>query len=92
VINYNISINEELAEIVEQMMKAGRYTNRSEFFRDLIRKYYINEMDMVIEELDENDPDYKYIQERKKDAEFITLEELEHDLQNSRRKKSCERT
>lgn len=39
--NYSISINDELAEIVEKEMKKGRYENRSEFFRELIREKYV---------------------------------------------------
>ena len=47
-INYNISLNEELAIIVEQEIKKGKYSNRSEFFREMIRKIFIvgkNEID-----------------------------------------------
>lgn len=39
--NYHISLNDELAEIVELEMKRGRYANRSEFFRNLVRKHCI---------------------------------------------------
>lgn len=40
-VTINISINEDLAEIVEKEMKDKKYTNKSEFFRDLIRRQYV---------------------------------------------------
>ncbi len=40
-INYNISINKELADVVEREMTVGKYANRSEFFRDLIRDIFV---------------------------------------------------
>jgi len=40
---YNISINPELAQVVEKEIKQGKYANRSEFFRDLIRKFLLQE-------------------------------------------------
>ncbi|MFA6305608.1 MAG: ribbon-helix-helix domain-containing protein [Candidatus Gracilibacteria bacterium] len=40
-ITINISLNKELADIVEHEVKAKKYANRSEFFRDLIRKNYL---------------------------------------------------
>lgn len=87
-VHYNISINDELAELVEQMMKHGRYANRSEFFRDLIRKAYLNN-DCIIEELHPDDPDYKLLQAEKRfeNNEFVPLETILKksldDVQNS---------
>ena len=65
--NYNISINSELAKVVEQIMKQRKYANRSEFFRDLIRRYYLEE-EYSIEEVDPSDSDHKLIKEREKNA------------------------
>ena len=79
-INYNISINDELAIIVEQIMRERKYANRSEFFRDLIRRFYVKEKDYTIEELDPSDPDYQLIESRKKDAEYITMKEVIKEL------------
>ena len=72
-ITINISLNKELADIVEYEVKTKKYANRSEFFRDLLRKNYIlND----IEELDKNDSDYKLVQKMGKDAKFINISEL----------------
>ena len=38
----NISLNKELADIVNKEVKAKKFANRSEFFRNLIRKYCVN--------------------------------------------------
>lgn len=40
-ITINISINEDLAKIVDHEVKDKKYANRSEFFRDLIRQKYV---------------------------------------------------
>lgn len=77
--HYNISINDELAEIVERLMKERKYANRSEFFRELIRQHYLqDENNYVIEKLDPSDPDYQLIEKMKKeeDLEFIPLDEV----------------
>ncbi len=37
----NIAINPELLVVVDKEMKKKKYTNRSEFFRDLIRKQFL---------------------------------------------------
>lgn len=72
-ITINISLNKELADIVEHEVKTKKYANRSEFFRDLLRKNYIlND----IEELDKNDPDYKLVKKMEKDSEFIDISAL----------------
>ncbi len=72
---YNISINDELAEVLERVMHERRYSNRSEFFRDLIRRFYLDEIG-IVEELEENDPDAKLLQSRKKNAKFVPLKNL----------------
>ena len=53
---YTISVNKELARIVEKEKKHGKFGNTSEFFRHLIRQHYVNE-EFVIERLDPTDPD-----------------------------------
>lgn len=77
--NYNISINDELAIIVDRIMKERKYANRSEFFRDLIRKFYIDEGNSI-EEIDVNDPDYELVKTREKDAKFMNINDLINEL------------
>jgi len=36
-ITMNISLNKELAEVVDREVKENKYANRSEFFRELVR-------------------------------------------------------
>lgn len=73
---FNISMDDELAEFVDQMMKRFKFSNRSEFFRDLVRQKYIEETG-VIEQIYPGDPDYELIQREKlKNDEFIDLEEV----------------
>lgn len=67
--NYNISINHELAEVVEAAMERRKYANRSEFFRDLIRQYYLEQEH--VEPLLSGDPDLAVLQKAKQDAEFV---------------------
>jgi Arc/MetJ-type ribon-helix-helix transcriptional regulator len=45
---FNISINPELSVIVDREMKRRRYANRSEFFRDLIRKSFVDEVEPLL--------------------------------------------
>ncbi|MEK7103515.1 MAG: ribbon-helix-helix domain-containing protein [Patescibacteria group bacterium] len=74
---YSVSLNTDLAKVVEKEMKANKYENKSEFFRDLIRKIYVSsDSTHVKETLSSNDPDRMLIERRKKDAEFIPLSEL----------------
>lgn len=75
----NISLNKELMDIVNKEVKEKKYANRSEFIRDLIRTAYIMNQPLIIEALDENDPDYKLIKQREKNAKFVTLEEVEKE-------------
>jgi Arc/MetJ-type ribon-helix-helix transcriptional regulator len=76
-VTLNISLNDELADIVTKEMKDKKFANRSEFFRDLLRKEYVyKNQDVVIEEIGPDDEDYKIIQKRKKNAEFISEEEF----------------
>jgi|WetSurMetagenome_2_1015567.scaffolds.fasta_scaffold55617_6 Arc/MetJ-type ribon-helix-helix transcriptional regulator len=77
-ITYNITFNEDLASVVDKEMKRNKYGNRSEFFRDLVRKVYIFKPapDYVIEELNESDEDYKLMKSRQKRANFIPLDKM----------------
>lgn len=76
---YNISINDELDVIVQQEMKRGKYANRSEYFRDLLRKTHIMN-DYVVESVNETDSDYQFALERKKNGQFVSLEQLKKQL------------
>lgn len=60
---YNISLNPALARIVEREIKSKKYANRSEFFRSLLRRHYVED-EYVIEELSPDDPDYVLLQSR----------------------------
>ena len=75
--NYNISLNDELAELVDIEIKEGKYSSRSEFFRDLVRQRYVADDGRCdIEVVSPTDPDAVLIQSRKKDASFIPLATL----------------
>ncbi len=72
-----ISMNDELAEIVEYEMRRGRYKNKSEFFRNLVRKVYLESEEGVIEEVLSGDPDYELVKKREKEpGDFIPLEKV----------------
>ena len=64
---FNISINADLVELMNHEMQTKRYGNRSEFFRDVLRRRYFQD-DVVIERVAPSDPDYKLVQRRKKTA------------------------
>jgi len=75
--NYNISLNKGLARIVTTEIRKKKYANRSEFFRDLIRRRYVlRESSGAIDEILPSDPDYLLIQKRKKNPSFISLAKL----------------
>lgn len=75
--NYNISLNDELALVVDTEIKMRKYSSRSEFFRDLVRQRYVMDEDQCDREaLSSEDPDAVLIQSRKKDASFIPLKRL----------------
>lgn len=40
-LSYNISINEDLAKLVDKKVKDGKFANRSEFFRQLLRATFL---------------------------------------------------
>ncbi|MEA1963453.1 MAG: ribbon-helix-helix domain-containing protein [Patescibacteria group bacterium] len=39
---YNISLNKELAVLVDRQIKLGKFANRSEFFRQLLRHAFFS--------------------------------------------------
>lgn len=76
---YNISINNELDMIIKSEMKKGRYANRSEFFRDLIRERYVHPYN-DIEVIDEHEPDFARIEKRKKTATFASADDFKRSF------------
>lgn len=40
---YNISLNKELADLVDKQLKEGKFANRSEFFRQLLRHAFFSQ-------------------------------------------------
>ena len=71
-INYNISLNKELAQVVEEKMKQGKYANRSEFFRELIRRTFVLGETFDIESILPDSPDYKKLEKMSKEKDKIT--------------------
>ena len=76
---YTISINQDLAKIVEKEKKQGKFSNSSEFFRHLIRQHFINE-EFVIERLDPSDPDAIESKRRAKTEKFIPWAQVKKEL------------
>ena len=73
---FNISLNDELAQIVDEEMKKKKFANRSEFFRDLIRTVYLEKIPFEIEPVLPGDPDYEFVEKRMKNAKYVTFDEL----------------
>ena len=73
-------MNNDLADFISQMLKKYKYANRSEFFRDLVRKEYLKERKVIdncaIEELHPDDEDFKIIEERKNNSNFQDISSL----------------
>jgi Arc/MetJ-type ribon-helix-helix transcriptional regulator len=71
-INYNISLNKELAQIVEKKIKSGKYANRSEFFREMIRKMFVfGDKEYFIEEIKNGSCEYEKLEKMSKDKKNI---------------------
>ena len=70
-INYNISLNNELAQIVEQKIQEGKYANRSEFFRELIRHIFVFQESLDIEAIMPDNSDYKKLEKMSKEKTKI---------------------
>lgn len=76
-ITLNISLNDELAKIVENEVKEKKYASKSEFFRDLLRKEYVfKNPPLLIEEIKPDEEDYKIVKSREKGAEFVAESEV----------------
>ncbi len=75
--NYTISLNDDLALVVDTEIKRRKFSSTREFFRDLVRQRYVtDEEECDIEAVSPTDPDAVFIQRRKKDASFIPLNSL----------------
>ncbi len=78
--NYTISLNDDLALVVDTEIKRRKFSSTSEFFRDLVRQRYVTDEDRCeIEVVSPTDLDAALIQNRKKDASFIPLNDLLHN-------------
>jgi len=81
-ITYNISLNQELAQLVEKWIKKDRYANRSEFFRQVLRHFFTNQID---NDWVDNEPYKSEITKRIKNLKsgkekLISIEELDKEL------------
>ncbi len=64
-ITYNISLNKELAQIVEKKIKSGKFANRSEFFRQILRSMFLSEKAGKIEnDFIYSEPHYSELRKR----------------------------
>ena len=71
-INYNISLNKELAQIVEEKIKLGKYSNRSEFFREMIRKMFVfSNNNFEIERIEEGSTEYEELKKLSQDKDEV---------------------
>lgn len=75
--NYNISINSELARVIDREIMEKKYSSRSEFFRDLVRDRFVaGDEKYDIAALSLRDPDYALVKKRKLGARFVRLNDL----------------
>ena len=66
-ITYNISLNKELAQLVEQQVKLGKFANRSEFFRQILRSIFLsNKADNIASDWLYSEPYYSELKQRVK--------------------------
>lgn len=63
---YNISLNEDLSKIVDTQVKSGKFANRSEFFRQLIRFVFLSSKGNDINDFIYCEPYYSELKERAK--------------------------
>jgi len=83
-LHYNISINKELASIVEQEIKAGKYANRSEFFRDMIRDLFVRKNSLDIEPISKTTTEYREMKKALKNKkDFIPYETVKKNCKLS---------
>ncbi len=71
---FTISFNKDLAQVVTNEMKRGKFENTSEFFRTLVRQRFLWN-GWEIEELDLKDPDYKESKRALREEKFIPLKQ-----------------
>ncbi|MFH1564743.1 MAG: ribbon-helix-helix domain-containing protein [bacterium] len=64
-ITYNISLNKELAQLVDEQIEFGKFANRSEFFRQLLRNTFLSKDEDWIY----NEPHYGELQKRVKNLD-----------------------
>ena len=77
---YNISLNPALAQIVEREIKVKKYASRSEFFRDLLRHYFL---EPEIEKLNPGEADYAFLQKRARNfKQGKSIQQVLNDLQD----------
>ena len=85
-ITYNISLNKELAQIVEEKIKLGKFANRSEFFRQLLRSMFLSEKTKDIKnDFVYSEPYYSELQKRvnnfkKGNEKFISSKEFDKEF------------
>ncbi|MFH1030338.1 MAG: ribbon-helix-helix domain-containing protein [bacterium] len=63
---YNISLNEDLSKIVDIQVKSGKFANRSEFFRQLIRFVFLSSKGNDINDFIYSEPYYSELKTRVK--------------------------
>ncbi|MBU0619805.1 MAG: ribbon-helix-helix domain-containing protein [Patescibacteria group bacterium] len=64
-ITYNISLNQELAQLVDKQIEYGKFANRSEFFRQILRFVFLsNKAENFNNDWIYNEPYHNAIQER----------------------------
>ncbi len=64
-ITYNISLNKELAQFVEKQVKLGKFANRSEFFRQILRSMFLlNKTDNFDNDWLYSEPCYSELKQR----------------------------
>ncbi|NCF75329.1 MAG: ribbon-helix-helix protein, CopG family [Xanthomonadaceae bacterium] len=69
-ITYNISLNKELAQIVDKQIKSGKFANRSEFFRQLLRSVFLSvEKNDIADDFIYREPYYSELKQRVKNLE-----------------------
>ncbi|MEA2088710.1 MAG: ribbon-helix-helix domain-containing protein [Patescibacteria group bacterium] len=69
-ITYNISLNKELAKIVDKQIKSGKFANRSEFFRQLLRSVFLSrEKNDITDDFIYREPYYSELKQRVKNLE-----------------------
>ncbi len=61
---YNISLNEDLSKIVDSQIKTGKFANRSEFFRQLIRFVFLSNKRNDISDFIYSEPYYSELKTR----------------------------